>query len=424
MNKPIQIEARGKKKDRRQQNHGPSSELAVLGDQTQQLASEENQERQRADLAEQVASAVPMVQEANLNSQEVLDGVRQSMNAQAPFPGMEREWTADEKAGMNTALKQYGWQEGTPPVAVGADAIPDLSKMTEADGQIIREQFAEVNGIQPTGMTTEQAIQHDKELREEAPAGLMLASNLELISILEQARMVVGKGLPKDMKRYVHDLINTLASVPVSGPEGAFDAEYAATQAYYQKNLILVVTRETKPIPGIAEGTLKRMLELYPISITGLSRNFSLPSRGMSHAQVRFDLVKSMPKMVFGEKYGRVFGDTFETWARRVADLGVNANSTIDFMLIEPDPTHTCVIDAWKCTEMYPGDVFQTEGLRDITTYHDKGMLEVHFRGEVARGQVINLEAKALLDEINVRAANPYEAARLVDAIVKSGVAQ
>ena len=37
--------------------------------------------------------------------------------AQAPFVGMDREWTPEEKQGMSDALRQYGWCDGAPSVA-------------------------------------------------------------------------------------------------------------------------------------------------------------------------------------------------------------------------------------------------------------------------------------------------------------------
>lgn len=35
-----------------------------------------------------------------------------TLGAQAPFIGMDREWTVEEKAGINDALRQYGWKDG------------------------------------------------------------------------------------------------------------------------------------------------------------------------------------------------------------------------------------------------------------------------------------------------------------------------
>jgi hypothetical protein len=36
--------------------------------------------------------------------------------AQAPFVGMDREWTPEEKQGMNDALRKYGWRDSAPSV--------------------------------------------------------------------------------------------------------------------------------------------------------------------------------------------------------------------------------------------------------------------------------------------------------------------
>lgn len=33
------------------------------------------------------------------------------LSAMAPFIGMDREWTAEEKAGLNDVLRQYGWKD-------------------------------------------------------------------------------------------------------------------------------------------------------------------------------------------------------------------------------------------------------------------------------------------------------------------------
>jgi hypothetical protein len=42
---------------------------------------------------------------------------RDEPEATAPFIGMGREWTAEEKAGIDEALRSYGWKNGAPQLA-------------------------------------------------------------------------------------------------------------------------------------------------------------------------------------------------------------------------------------------------------------------------------------------------------------------
>jgi hypothetical protein len=54
---------------------------------------------------------------ADLSPDERSPSASGGVTAIAPFEGMDREWTAEEKNGINDALRQYGWKDDPSPEA-------------------------------------------------------------------------------------------------------------------------------------------------------------------------------------------------------------------------------------------------------------------------------------------------------------------
>jgi hypothetical protein len=80
---------------------------------------------------------------------------------------------------------------------------------------------------------------------------------------------------------------------------------------------------------------------------------------------------------------------------------------TMSMAFIEPDPTHTRCLKCWICTNMMPDGTGEIIGKRDLTAPGEISTLTVKFTaltqfnlGTLAYGQ-------ALLNEINIRNANP-----------------
>lgn len=453
MNKP-KFEARGKKQNRGQ-GTTPDQELKDVLSET----------------APPISEGLGISPEA-LNTEGFSTPEHQAdmgLTATAPFVGMDREWTAEEKAGMNDSLRKYGWKDETPPaieeanlespaLAASAAEVKDTTIINAAPGFKLGGQpfvplgepadryqgpgedgHADVSSVSPVDdvVTRLRALPRegatpksisDAVLGNETPAdgvALVRESDAEVLRILEAAHEAITKGWATDMRSFMRELLMKLDSVPVTGKPGEFDESWVSNQAYFPKNLILFVVRTPKvPIPGIPGDMLKRVLELYPISITGLKRSFKTKDRDMARTQQRFEAVPSVVRMEFGEKFGRVIGKMFETMARRVCEIAVNDNTTVDFMLVEPDPTHTLVLDAWLCSDMWPSEVENIDGELDITSAKDPAHVDVTWSGHVERSIKIDEQAQELLTQINVASSNPYTSAEFVNALAKSLEAQ
>jgi hypothetical protein len=52
-----------------------------------------------------------------------------AQSAQAPFIGMDREWTPEEKQGMNDALRQYGWTDAAAPSGAQDERVAKIRKV-------------------------------------------------------------------------------------------------------------------------------------------------------------------------------------------------------------------------------------------------------------------------------------------------------
>lgn len=418
------------------------------------------------------------------------------VTATAPFVGMDREWTAEEKAGMNDSLRKYGWKDGAEPVVGQEHAVfvPDtagtVSEAIASDAKAIvnaapgyklggapfvplgesadryqgppEDGYADlpssevpaigveagkpvedtpgtvVAAVMPprTGGRLAQAIlgaDHDfsKQTKVEldlnyggapgyVPPG-MIPENEEVLRLLDEAHRTIVHTPPADMRTFMRELLFKLEGVPVTGKPGEFDESWVSNQSYVPKNLILFVIRTPKvPIPGIPSDMLKRVLEMHPISITGLKRSFKTRDRDLTRTQQRFEAVPSVVRMEFGEKYGRAIGKMFEAMARRVCAVAVNDNTTVDFMLVEPDTTHNFVLDAWLCTDMWPSEVENIDGVRDITSSKDPAHVDVTWSGHVDRSDKIDEQAQALLAEFIVASANPYDGAAFVNSVAES----
>lgn len=354
------------------------------------------------------------------------------LTATAPFVGMEREWSAEEKAELNGALRKYGWKDGTPPASeeqIGRAfeaAREDVAQRLGVEPQDVVMYPARVDGMsdeyQPAvldyravmGYPTSAVLPIADALAEEvapAPAVLTSASDAKVLDLLDSAREAIAKGWVKDVRAFMRELTFKLDAIPVTGKPGEFDESWVSNQSYFPKNLLLFVTRTPKvAIPGVPGDMLTRALELHTLSITGLKRGFRTHARDATRATQRFEPHVSCVRMEFCEKQDRVIGKMFEKVARRVCQLGVNENSTIDFMLIEPDATHTRVIDAWHCTDMWPSEAENADGERELSSARDPAHVDVTWSGVVERSDQIDTQAQELLDAFIVASSNPYAA--------------
>lgn len=183
--------------------------------------------------------------------------------------------------------------------------------------------------------------------------------------------------------------------------------------------------------------SLRSLVELRAIKITGLESTMEVavedtaPVGGAGEMHQDFTNVtraRSNPQFSWIEVYGLAVKSFLEGW---VSNLMMDANSKVanvstlhdanarpNAMLadyygmtvafIEPDPTHTKVVRAWLCTNMFPfGRIAQSEGQRDLTQAGQHVQYDVTFTAITQVGMGVDYYCQQLLDNINILGANP-----------------
>jgi hypothetical protein len=191
------------------------------------------------------------------------------------------------------------------------------------------------------------------------------------------------------------------------------------------------------PNPEFWIGTLRSLVELRAIKITGLSSGLDVtvedtsPVGGAGEMHQDFTNVtreRSNPQFTWQEAYGLPVKAFLEGW---VTNLMMDPNSKVanvstlleagarpNAMLadyygmtvafIEPDPTHTKVVKAWLCTNMFPsGKLATVEGQRDLTAAGQQLQYDITFTAITQVGLGVDYYCQQLLENINIMGANP-----------------
>lgn len=225
--------------------------------------------------------------------------------------------------------------------------------------------------------------------------------------------------------------------------------EWVGNQAYVRRNLIaLLIEAPTAfsdlPNPDYWIGTLRALVELHPLTITGLSSTLTVdttdgnPVGGGGQVQEEFTDVKesrSQPNFRWNEKYGMPINRFLRGWIQycmmdpnsKVASINTIAGNQVTDMLpdrytmtcafIEPDPTHTKVNKSWLVTNMFPKTSGEVTGQRDLNSGGEIVAYDVEFAGIAQFGLGVDAFSQTLLNGINITGANPYERAPFVDSI-------
>lgn len=183
--------------------------------------------------------------------------------------------------------------------------------------------------------------------------------------------------------------------------------------------------------------SLRSLVELRALKITGLASSMEVtvedtaPVGGAGEQHQDFTNVtreRSTPQFTWQEAYGLPIKSFLEGW---VSNLMMDANSKVanvstllevgarpNAMLadyygmtvafIEPDPTHTKVVKAWLCTNMFPsGKLATVEGSRDLTAAGQALQYDITFTAITQTGMGVDYYCQQLLDNINIMGANP-----------------
>jgi hypothetical protein len=235
------------------------------------------------------------------------------------------------------------------------------------------------------------------------------------------------------------------------GGQQGFDLaldQWVSNQAYVPKSLICLLVEAPRgmqllPNPDVQVGTLRSLVELQAQSITGLTATLEveLASTAIGGAgQVQEDFTNvtqavSKPVFKWGEKYGMAVANYMYSWITNlimdphtkypnVITLGANKPTdtladlyAATMIFIEPDPTHTKVVKAWLCTNMYPTSSGEITSRRELSSASEVVTHDITFTAISQYGLGVNKFAQTLLDTISTVGANPQHRATFIDKI-------
>jgi len=228
-------------------------------------------------------------------------------------------------------------------------------------------------------------------------------------------------------------------------------SEWVSNQQYVSRNVICLLVEAPTGFqllqnPDYWVGTLRSLVELHAISITGLNATLEVEyaetpvgGGGEMHEDVT-DVKRTRTQVTFSwnEKYGMPVQRFLSGWIRylimdpdakvalintlssdaskRVTDM-LSDRSAASMIFIEPDPTHTKVMKAWLGTNMMPRTSGEIEAQRDLTAAGEAKKYDVQFTGIFQYGLGVDTLAQKLLNAINITGANPYTRAAFISDI-------
>lgn len=232
-------------------------------------------------------------------------------------------------------------------------------------------------------------------------------------------------------------------------------SQWVSNQQYIRKNLICLLIEAPVGFqylsnPDVWVGTLRALVELHAIRITGLNARLTVevaetPVGGGGNMQqdpTNVTRERSVPQFSWNEKYGMPVNMFHQGWITNlimdpdtkfanVATLPTgDVNSaggpptdmladmyTATMIFIEPDPNHTRVVKSWLVTNMFPLSTGDIAGARDLTAANENLQIEITYAGIAQYGLGVDAFAQQLLTSISLAGANPYTENAFVQAI-------
>lgn len=214
---------------------------------------------------------------------------------------------------------------------------------------------------------------------------------------------------------------------------------YLSNAAYVKRNLIPFLVQAPRgffdldPTGKMVE-TLKALVELHAKSIEGLNSTLRVewsetPFGGAGEMQQDVTNVtreRSAPAFTWTEKYGKPINRFLDFWITgllmdpntKYPGVVMNSLSTLPtdllpdyisatMLFVEPDPTHTKVVEAWLCTNMMPETGGDNTGRRDLTAAGETADYSVTFSAITQVGHGVRRFGQQLLDSLNMTNVNP-----------------
>ncbi len=216
-------------------------------------------------------------------------------------------------------------------------------------------------------------------------------------------------------------------------------AGYVSNAAYVRRNLIAVLIEAPTGFKHLPEpkkwvATLKNLIELHPNSIEGLNATLTVEyveeavggAGEMQETASNVTRERSLPVFNWTEKYGKPINAFFTAW---ISNLIMDPETKIpnvmsregqdpvtdilpDFhgmtvLFIEPDPTHTGVVEAWLSTNMSPKSGGEVIGARDKTAAGELTQYSIEFTALTQTGVGVRKLAQRYLANLNTTGTNP-----------------
>lgn len=224
--------------------------------------------------------------------------------------------------------------------------------------------------------------------------------------------------------------------------------QWVSNQSYVRRNLICVLIEAPTgfgllPNPEYWVGTLRALVELHALSITGLNGGLKVevadtsPVGGAGEMHQDFTNVtrdRSTPVFRWNEKYGMPIFNFLQGW---ISGLMMDANSKVatvattgsrpadmladvysaTMLFIEPDTTHTKVVKSWLCTNMWPHGTGDFTGQRELQQAGEPVNIDVEFSAISQVGIGVDAFAQTILDSMSITGANPHNRPAFANAI-------
>lgn len=215
-------------------------------------------------------------------------------------------------------------------------------------------------------------------------------------------------------------------------------AEWVNNAAGIRKNLICLLVDYPRGFDKLPEKdewikTLRQLVEVHPLSITGLNATLTVattgnPFGGDGQQQLDPTNVTMEPtnvSMRWNEKYGHPISKFWSQYIRllimdpqtKVAGISTLGGDRPGDMLpdmrsfacafIEPDPQHNKVVRSWVVTNLFPQGSGEVVGSRDITADAEVPSIDIQFGGIAQFGYGVDVFCQQLLDGIDITGANP-----------------
>lgn len=217
---------------------------------------------------------------------------------------------------------------------------------------------------------------------------------------------------------------------------------WISNQAYVRRNVIPLLVEAPAifnylPNPEVWIGTLRALIEVNSLSITGLNYQYNVevvdgnPVGGGGQIQQEFvnvTMERSNPTHRWNERYGLAIYRHLTGWVRyammdpeaKVAMVNTIPGNNVSDLLpdqygavtcyLEPDPLHTKVNKSWLCANMFPINTIGQNhgGQRELTAGGEITVIDQEFSALTQTGAGVTWFAQQLLDAINITNANPY----------------